>query len=377
MKRAILRLGDTTTAGGHVLEGIDRCSHQGVAKTFIGARIWCPVCKTEGVIGWRGPHRTSIMMGKQQALDGDICICKCDPPPVCLASQDTAWHTFTDEEVENYGESRTASATAQNGAALFRASPTGRLDGNEDESPYPAAATNNVQPADCSYLDGTKGRIDAPADFYRHTNNVVVSAGKPTTFDFPGGGAGPATLYQTTVDGHSLDIYTPVHGPADGFSVPDGTAIAKSLETIPSRQLQNLSNVSVNPEANPQDALWQKIYNKPDFLSAATASINQGIAFYPWRGWTTIPQQYIDSTMLHETGHLWSEALWADQTKKQQWLDAIASDGRAPSDYARSNANEDFAETSNMYWSSKGTPCEAEGRKRYPARYAYFDSITK
>jgi hypothetical protein len=26
---------------------------------------------------------------------------------------------------------------------------------------------------------------------------------------------------------------------------------------------------------------------------------------------------------------------------------------------------------------SKGTPCEAEGRKRYPARYSYFDSIAK
>ncbi|WP_299706128.1 hypothetical protein [Caballeronia sp.] len=38
---------------------------------------------------------------------------------------------------------------------------------------------------------------------------------------------------------------------------------------------------------------------------------------------------------------------------------------------------EDFAESANMYWSSKGTACEAEGRKRYRARYEYFDRIAK
>ncbi|WP_157651510.1 hypothetical protein [Burkholderia ubonensis] len=35
------------------------------------------------------------------------------------------------------------------------------------------------------------------------------------------------------------------------------------------------------------------------------------------------------------------------------------------------------AKSANMYWSSKGTPCEQEGRKRYPARYEYFDKIAK
>ncbi len=39
------------------------------------------------------------MMGKQQALDGDICICKCTPSPVMLSSQDTAWHEFESHEL--------------------------------------------------------------------------------------------------------------------------------------------------------------------------------------------------------------------------------------------------------------------------------------
>ena len=123
--------------------------------------------------------------------------------------------------------------------------------------------------------------------------------------------------------------------------------------------------------------LWQEEYGDSSFSSAATADIKQGVAFFPWKGWSTFPQRYVDSTMLHETGHLWSEALWSDPAKKQDWQDAMTSDGQAPSQYARNNMTEDFAESANMYWSSKGTPCETEGRKRYRARYEYFDKIAQ
>ncbi|WP_321963865.1 PAAR domain-containing protein [Paraburkholderia sp. J7] len=78
MRRAILKLGDKTTAGGIVLEGMDTCMHHGTPMTFIGAKVWCPACDSEGVIGWKGPHQNATMMGKQQALEGDICLCNCD-----------------------------------------------------------------------------------------------------------------------------------------------------------------------------------------------------------------------------------------------------------------------------------------------------------
>jgi uncharacterized Zn-binding protein involved in type VI secretion len=103
MRRAILKLGDTTTAGGRVLEGVDTCTHHGTPITFIGARIWCPACNSTGIIGSKGPHQSATMMGKQQALDGDICLCKCDPPPICLASQDSAWHEVEAHEMTGTG----------------------------------------------------------------------------------------------------------------------------------------------------------------------------------------------------------------------------------------------------------------------------------
>jgi len=94
VKRYILKKGDKSTNGGIITEGIESCTHHGTPITFIGARVWCNGCNSEGVIGWQGPHQKSTMMGKQQALEGDICICKCSPPPVFLASQNSAWHEF-------------------------------------------------------------------------------------------------------------------------------------------------------------------------------------------------------------------------------------------------------------------------------------------
>lgn len=117
MRRALLKMGDKTTAGGVVLEGVDSCRHHGTPITFIGAKIWCPVCNSEGVIGWKGPHQPATMMGKQQALDGDPCLCKCDPSPVCLASQDSAWHEFESHELPTtvYSSSSAPGSNAESG----------------------------------------------------------------------------------------------------------------------------------------------------------------------------------------------------------------------------------------------------------------------
>ena len=103
MRRAILKLGDKSTNGGVVTQGVDNCTHHGTPMTFIGAKVWCNGCKSEGFIASRGPHRNATMLGKQQALDGDICVCRCVPPPVMLASQNTAWHVFDAHELRTMG----------------------------------------------------------------------------------------------------------------------------------------------------------------------------------------------------------------------------------------------------------------------------------
>ncbi|QBR02109.1 PAAR domain-containing protein [Paraburkholderia pallida] len=114
MRRYLLGLGDKSTVGGVVIEGVERRTHQGQPLTFINAKVLCPVCNSVGVIGWKGPHRSATMMGKQQALEGDICLCQCDPPPVMLASQDTAWHEFASHEMD--GAAHGSAKAPQTGA---------------------------------------------------------------------------------------------------------------------------------------------------------------------------------------------------------------------------------------------------------------------
>jgi uncharacterized Zn-binding protein involved in type VI secretion len=103
VKRYILRKGDITTNGGVVLEGVENCTDHGIPITFIGARVWCNGCKSEGFIGSKGPHRTATMHGKQQALDGDICICKCHPSPAIRASQEHSSHSWEARELAALG----------------------------------------------------------------------------------------------------------------------------------------------------------------------------------------------------------------------------------------------------------------------------------
>ncbi|KAF1034906.1 MAG: hypothetical protein GAK33_05129 [Burkholderia lata] len=94
MKRYFVRIGDQTTAGGTVEQGEDSYTHDGKAVAYAGANINCPACGTIGKIENIPPHHTMLLMGKQIALDSDICVCKCTPPPRLLASQNTAFMSF-------------------------------------------------------------------------------------------------------------------------------------------------------------------------------------------------------------------------------------------------------------------------------------------
>jgi hypothetical protein len=367
MRKAAVRNGDPTTTGGRVIACESTIYDKNKERVALdGEKATCGNCK--GAYRTVGTGKGIINRARSVVVDGDRVLCPCGKNRVMVGSNAGI---FLETKVETeHTDSAIISAAAPSIIAGIAAIGDDEGDGKE----YPAASANDEGRPDCSYLDGSRGRIDAPANLYGHTNSVTVSSGKQTTFDFPGGGSGAATRYDATVSGHPVSIFVSTRPPAAGYGVPDGKQIARALETVPREQYKNLEKISVSAE--PQDAVWQRIYGNPSFSSAATANISQGVAFYPWKGFSTIPQQYVDSTMLHETGHLWSESLWRDPARKQAWLDAVTDDAHAPSQYALNNMTEDFAESANMYWSSKGTPCEVEGRKRYPSRYAYFDKIS-
>jgi hypothetical protein len=374
MRRNYLSVGDVATNGATIIEGIDKVKYGGVNLTYLNAKVRCPVCKTIGIIVPWGPRRPGKWMNKEPALDNDLCACECDPKPHLIASQSRMFMSSEPQELAAMG----FSAMGMPLSKVPQLAQQVKQQLAESTVSSPAPSSDDRTTTDCSYLDGSKGRIDAPPGFYGSRNLAGVSPGRSTEADFPAGGVAPATQYDVSIGDKRIPLYVAARPVADGSPMVREVQLAKALEKLPPRNLENIGQITTNAGPNPEDAIWQRDYGQPDFSSAATASLKQGVAFYPWRAWkghSEIPQRYIDSTMLHETGHQVSETLWKDPVMKQRYEEAIDSDGHAPSQYARRNANEDFAESGNMYWSSKGTPCEAEGRKRYPARFSYFDSI--
>lgn len=98
MRRHYVKQWDLTTARGVILEGMSLMKHQGTAIAFLGARVRCPACKSEGYIAPDGPRRPDNIGGQHAALEGDLCICKCSPPPRMIASQKTAYQTLSTED---------------------------------------------------------------------------------------------------------------------------------------------------------------------------------------------------------------------------------------------------------------------------------------
>lgn len=103
MKRSYLKLGDKSSVGGTVLEGMQFQTHHGTALTFLGATVECPSCKTTGHIIPKGPRWPNNIMGKEAAFDGDLCACKCTPPPVMKASQNDMYQSFETHELTAMG----------------------------------------------------------------------------------------------------------------------------------------------------------------------------------------------------------------------------------------------------------------------------------
>ncbi|MEX3933208.1 PAAR domain-containing protein [Paraburkholderia phymatum] len=103
MRRYYVRSGDSTTAGGEVIEGEMSCTQHGIPMAYAGAKVWCPACKSTGEICNVPLYRPDTMMSKQTALDGDECLCKCRPYPKLIASQDCDWVEFSGGELAAVG----------------------------------------------------------------------------------------------------------------------------------------------------------------------------------------------------------------------------------------------------------------------------------
>ncbi|MFL6676526.1 MAG: PAAR domain-containing protein [Massilia sp.] len=87
MRRFHITLGATTTAKGVVATATSGVSINGARMAVEGDEVNCGTCGTTGVIRCIGPRLSERWNGKQVALENDLCICQCNPPPRLLPNQ--------------------------------------------------------------------------------------------------------------------------------------------------------------------------------------------------------------------------------------------------------------------------------------------------
>jgi uncharacterized Zn-binding protein involved in type VI secretion len=128
MKRYLITLGATTTAGGKVISANSFQSINGVSVAVEDDAVSCPKCNSVGVIKPDGQRLSDLCNGKQVALHDDLCICKCSPPPRLISNQTLASQSI---DVEYHAAQ---AARAVTGIAASAAS--GKAPATTDDMPF-------------------------------------------------------------------------------------------------------------------------------------------------------------------------------------------------------------------------------------------------
>jgi uncharacterized Zn-binding protein involved in type VI secretion len=90
MQRYLILGGDKTTTNGTVQATPTTIQLSGQDVAHEGDSVSCPACNTTGKIQCDGPRQVMTAPdGRHAALSDDLCICKCDPPPKLVASQNS------------------------------------------------------------------------------------------------------------------------------------------------------------------------------------------------------------------------------------------------------------------------------------------------
>ena len=87
-KRCYITLGAGTDAGGKVVTASSSVLLDGLPRALEGDLVDCPHCQSKGRIACDGPRLAASENGRRPALDGDLCLCHCDPAPRLVANQE-------------------------------------------------------------------------------------------------------------------------------------------------------------------------------------------------------------------------------------------------------------------------------------------------
>ncbi|MFC3458597.1 PAAR domain-containing protein [Massilia haematophila] len=113
MRRYHITLGAKTTVGGVVTTATSFCSINGVRMALEGDTVACPACHADGKILCDGPRLSDKWNGRQAALENDLCVCRCNPPPRLIAVQTHRSQLITAEEDQLTGPAAMKAAQAR------------------------------------------------------------------------------------------------------------------------------------------------------------------------------------------------------------------------------------------------------------------------
>jgi hypothetical protein len=213
--------------------------------------------------------------------------------------------------------------------------------------------------------------VGAPAD-----RDVRLSNGGRGTLDTPLGPVPVQIAHANLQGGLDVPIVQDTRPRPAGEHQHSAQEVATALSHLPPETLRLVHRVVIHSEPNPHDKFWEQEYGRPDFRSYMTAGADGTVDIYPTTHAT--PEPFLETSLIHESGHLWSNRLLGpDHTGSRwtQWKKAAGADRLAPSNYATSSPAEDIAETSALYLSTRGTPAFDEYRKLFPNRFAYLDVL--
>ena len=132
-KRYLILLGAKTTAGGTVKTAGSIMSYEGVPYALEGDLLDCPSCGRQGIIKCVEPRLDDTDDGRQVALEHDLCLCGCTPPPRLIANQDNEYQV-----IEDAGGMKEALE-----AIAFQVTPSGS---EQDSAPLQLIRESNEQP---------------------------------------------------------------------------------------------------------------------------------------------------------------------------------------------------------------------------------------
>ncbi|STZ64279.1 Uncharacterised protein [Moraxella lacunata] len=75
-------------------------------QSCIGDDVWCPACQSMGQIVPSGPRLSFSLGGAMPALNDDLCLCKCNPPPKLINSQTSFKEIIDDNRLAQYRQAQ-------------------------------------------------------------------------------------------------------------------------------------------------------------------------------------------------------------------------------------------------------------------------------